>query len=305
MIRFRGTPRLVNAVSIKGKTFVITKGLINTASLKHEWRDDVDDPEEISLTLKGLRPRVDMLKFWQRIPESDAKFVFYKEWRDIAAIPITNYKHWFEKQISPKARNKIRKAQKAGVVVKQVELDDDLVRGIMGVFNESPVRRGKPFWHYGKSFETVKQEMSIDLNHSVFVGAYFGGNLIGFIKFLVEDRYARVTLILDRTSQRDKAPMNGMIAKVIEICAERGIPHFLYTIWRRGEHGSFQESNGFIKIPVPQYFVPLTLRGELALRLNLHKGVKGALPDAAMTSLLELRTKWYSKHGRQAGAALP
>ena len=32
-----------------------------------------------------------MLKFWQRIPETEAKFNYYKEWREIAAIPITTY----------------------------------------------------------------------------------------------------------------------------------------------------------------------------------------------------------------------
>ena len=119
--------------------------------------------------------------------------------------------------------------------------------------------------------------------------------LIGFIKFLVVDRYAMVVLILDKMLHRDKAPMNGMIAKVVEICAERGIPYFTYTVWRRGDHGKFQESNGFESFPVPEYYVPLTGRERLALQLGLHKGIKGAIPEPLMIRLLAWRARWYAQ----------
>src|SRR5688572_4494258 len=106
-IRFRGKPRLVDAVSVLDKTFLLTNGWIRTASLKYEWGEDVEQPEEVVKGLLTVRPRVDMLKFWQRVPETEAKFAYYKEWREIAAIPITTYGHWWEKQVSPKVRNKI------------------------------------------------------------------------------------------------------------------------------------------------------------------------------------------------------
>ena len=93
--------------------------------------------------------------------------------------------------------------------------------------------------------------------------------------------------------------MNSMIAKAVEICAERNIPHVTYTVWRR-DQGQFQKSNGFEKIPVSEYFVPLTLSGKLALALRLHKGLKGALPKQAMVRLLELRRRWYSFRSRHA-----
>ena len=37
----------------------------------------------------------------------------------------------------------------------------------MASLAETPVRRGKPFWHYGKNFETVKSEIS-----SVWIGRF-------------------------------------------------------------------------------------------------------------------------------------
>ena len=178
--------------------------------------------------------------------------------------------------------------------IQEIELSDDLIRGIVAIFNQSPVRRGKPFWHYGRSFESVKEGLAADLGEAMFIGAYFENELIGFIKLLLADRYAMITLILDKTTHRDKAPMNGMIAKAVEICANRKIPYLTYTVWRRRDHGEFQKRSGFEKIRVPEYFVPLTLRGAMALRLGLHKGLRGAIPEGMMVWLLALRTKWYS-----------
>jgi hypothetical protein len=303
-IRIKGVPVSLDAVRIKDQTFIISGKLITTAHLsdKDEWLRDVQDPDEVILGLKVAPIKIDLLRFWQRIPDSDAKFYYYKEWQQIAAIPIKDYNDWLTKQISPSARNKVRKSQKFGVAIQETRLSDELVHGIMEIFNQSPVRRGKRFWHYGKDFETVKKEMSLDLQDSIFITAYHENELIGFIKLYLTDRYAMITLILDKTTHRDKAPMNGMIAKAVEVCSQRKIPHIAYTVWRRGEHGQFQESNGFERIPVPEYFVPLTLRGKLALKLGLHRGVRGLVPERAMIWFLALRTKWYSWKYRQKTA---
>jgi hypothetical protein len=303
-VRFRGRPRTCDAIRIEGQTFIISGKFLKTAGLrreKEEWLEDVNDPETLRAALKNASVKIDLLRFWQRIPDITPKFQYYKEWRQVAAIPVTDYKHWFEKQINPKARNKVRKTSKYGVVIAETELSDQLVRDIMGIFNQSPVRRGKRFWHYGKDFETVKREMSLDLDESIFVTAYYEKELIGFIKLLLSDRYALLTLILDKTNHRNKAPMNGLIAKAVEICAHRKIPYIIYMMWRRGEHGQFQESTGFERMEVPEYYVPLTLKGGIALRLGLHKGLRGAIPERVMVWLLALRAKWYAFRYPQAG----
>ena len=46
--------------------------------------------------------------------------------------------------------------------------------------------------------------------------------------------------------------MNGLISKVVEICATNNIPYLVYSTWRRGDHGEFQASNGFIRTPLPE-----------------------------------------------------
>lgn len=297
-IRWKGVPIRLDAVRAENKVFIISGRFIKTTALKNEWQEDVEDPDGVVRELRACPVTIDLLRFWQRIPEEETKYGYYKKLRYIAAIPVTDYKHWLQKQISSKARNKIKKSAKFGVVIEQTELTDELVRGITNIFNQSPVRRGKRFWHYGKDFETVKREMSLDLNESIFITAYYGKELIGFIKLLFADRYAMLTLILDKINHRDKAPMNGMIAKAVEICAERKVPHITYFMWRRGGHGDFQESNGFERIPVPEYFVPLTFKGAIALRFGFHRGVRGLIPEKLMTWLLALRGKWYSRKTR-------
>jgi hypothetical protein len=294
-IRWKGVPVRLDAVRVENKAFLISGRFIKTAALKNEWQEDIENPEGVIQELRASPAKIDLLRFWQRIPESEPKYAYYHEWRHVAAIPIPDYKHWLEKQVSPKARNKVRKSTKFGVVIEETQLSDELVREIMEIFNQSPVRRGKRFWHYGKSFETVKKEMSLDLDESIFITAYYKNELIGFVKLLLADRYVLVTLILDKINHRDKAPMNGMIAKAVEICAARKVPHIAYYLWRRGGHADFQESTGFERIPIPEYFVPLTLNGAIALRLGLHRGLRGLIPEKMMVWLLAIRARWYAR----------
>jgi hypothetical protein len=295
-VRHKGQPVTVDAAEVNQQIFVVTGRLLRTAALQRYVSEDMSDPVLVSRLLKQLRQRVDVLRFWQRVPHTTPQYGYFREWIDVAAIPVSTHKQWFEKQICQNARNKIRKATRAGLSIRVECLNDELVRGIMAIYNDSPVRRGKRFWHYGKDFETVRAELREDSEKSLFLTAYDGDELIGFIKMLLEDRFARTTLILDKLSRRGKSasPMNSLLSKAVEICADRQIPYFVYSTWRQGEHGHFQQSNGFVKVTLPEYFVPLTLRGRVALLLRLHRGIRGRLPEGVVTWLLDLRARWYA-----------
>ena len=39
----------------------------------------------------------------------------------------------------------MRRAEKRGVVVREVPFDDDLVRGIVEIYDETPIRQGGPY----------------------------------------------------------------------------------------------------------------------------------------------------------------
>jgi hypothetical protein len=294
-ITVRGVATPVDAVRIDGRVFIITRTNtgVRVARLKQEWMEDVVDPARAVDGLRRAGARVDVMTFWERPPIADVRPGYITEIEHVAAIPISTYDEWWNKQIDRKTRNMVRKTEKLGVRIGEVPFDDVLVEGISKIFNQSPVRRGKPFWHYNKDRATVKEEMGRDMDTSVFIGAYFEETLIGFVKLYFTDRYAMITMILDLSEHRDKSPMNGMIAKAVEVCAARGVPHLTYTIVRRGDHGDFQKRNGFVTVDVPRYWVPLTLKGTLALKVGAHRGLTGMLSDDTMTWLLNLRARWY------------
>ncbi len=113
-------------------------------------------------------------------------------------------------------------------MTKLADLDDSFVRGIVGINNETPVRQGRPFWHYQKAFSEVKSENSTYADRNAFVGAYFQDELIGFIRMTYADTVANIVQLLSMTKHYDKRPANALIAKAIEICAERGISYLRY-----------------------------------------------------------------------------
>ena len=179
-----------DSLHIHNKELIVTGRLIRTVRIEQEWYDDVGEPEEIVEGLRQHSIKVDIFTFWQRLPESAPKYKYYMEWDDIAALPVKSYDYWWSKQIKSRTRGLIRKSEKEGVVVREVEFNDDFVRGMVSIFNESAIRQGKPFWHYGKDFETVKREFSRYLFREDLIGAYYKDELIGFIMLGYAGSYA-------------------------------------------------------------------------------------------------------------------
>jgi hypothetical protein len=218
----------------------------------------------------------------------------------IAALPIRSYSFWWEKQIERKARNKIRKAKKKGVTVRMASFDDTFVRGITSIFNETPIRQGRRFLHYGKDFETIKREFNRFLFREEIFGAYLGKELVGFIFLADAGGYTFLGQIISKIAHRDLAPNNALLAKAVERCAEKRIPYLAYALWLDDSLGDFKRSNGFQKFDLPRYFVPLTRRGKLALKLGIHRGWKEAVPKRLRKPLKKLRSRWYGLRWRLA-----
>jgi hypothetical protein len=284
---------MTSTLKLNGHEITISGRVIKCARLQEEWFEDVDDPDALTTALAGGSPRADIFTFWQRLPDTTARHRYYREIDDVAALPITTYEEWWTNQIKSRTRGLIRKSQKQGVVVREAEYTDDFVRGITNIFNETPIRQGRRFWHYGKDFETVKRQFSRYLFREKLIGAYFEGELIGFIMLGFADRYAVTSQIISTIGHRDKGPNNSLMSKAVEICAREGVPYLVYLNWGSGSLSEFKRRNGFQRISLPRYYVPLNLRGELALRLGLHKGLRRALPDSVLLSLKQLRTTWY------------
>lgn len=281
-------------MKLQNVTIVTAGKLVKTAMIWEEWYEDVEDPESFVNSLKQNRVKADIFSFFQRPPEIKPKFDYHMEWESIAVIPIISFDHWWTQQINKNTRQAVKRAAKKGVEVKVVEFNDELVKGITEMYNESPMRQGKPFPHYGKDFDTIKKDHETYLERSTFIGAYYNDQLIGFIKLVDEKEFVDIMQLFSKNEHRDKSPANALIAKAVEFCDEKRIPYLEYGTWIRGGLDNFKRHNGFEKMDVPRYYIPLTYKGTIALKLRLHHGIAGILPEKLLLRLLDVRKKWYA-----------
>jgi hypothetical protein len=301
-IRVAGKNTLVPAAEICGRTVIARGGRIKTVSILDDIvapGELVPDPEAFVSALKQSGLKADVLTFFQRPPEVTPKFNHHFEWDNYAAVDTTNYDAWWEK-LPQEARKNTRRSAKRGVVVKAVHYDDALAQGIHKLCNESPVRQGKPFWHYGKDFETIKREHATFLERSEFIGAYFQDELIGFIKMVYVDRVAFILHILAFNSHYDKMPLNALITKAVETCSQKGVGYFVYDKYVYGNKKDsslveFKRRSGFEQINFPRYYIPLTLKGRIYVSLRLYRGAVGLIPGPVLNVLLKLRDKFYAR----------
>ncbi len=289
-------------IKILGKEIWTRGRLIRIAFLDGEGYQFLEDPEVALRALQESRGRIDLFTFIQKLSDTSPKYSYSMEWDNMAALSISSFDHWITHQIDFKVRNKIRKAEKNGVAVREVPFDDALVQGVHAIYNESPIRQGKRFWHFGKDLEAVRRMNETFLDQSVFIGAFFQGDLIGFVKLVSsEDRsQAGLMQIVSMIQHRDKAPTNALIAQAVRSCAGRGIANLWYANFSYGRKQSdsladFKRHNGFQKVAVPRYYVPLTVKGQMALRLGLHHGITGWIPEPLAAKYRKVRSLWYAR----------
>jgi hypothetical protein len=290
-----GQPAKIRCVDIDGQTYVINRGPVTVVSLEDDWYEDVRDPERVIQAFKSeVDYRADLFTFWQRLPDTEPRFQYHMEWEEIAVLPVKSYDHWFKQQIKSRVRNQIRKAEKEGVTVRETGFDDDFVRGMTAIFNEAPVRQGRRFWHYGKSFETVKSQFSRYIHREHMIAADYQGEMIGLIMLGNAGRFGLTGQIISAIKHRDKATNNLLIAKAVEVCARLGLPYLCYLFWSGDSLAEFKRRCGFEPVRVPRYYVPLTARGRLALKLGAHRGWKAMIPEGLTRKFKHWRSRWYA-----------
>jgi len=289
-------------MELYGKEIRTRGRVIRIAFLDGEGYQFLEDPEAAVEALRQSGTRTDLFTFIQKISDTSPKYQFPMEWDNLAVLPVSTFDNWMAKQIDFKVRNKIRKAGKNGVVVREVPFDDALIEGISAIYNESPVRQGRRFPHYGKDLDTLRRMKATWLDRAIFIGAFLEDQLIGFIKLVSnEDRsQAGLMHILSMIRFRDKAPTNALIAQAVRSCAERGIPYLWYANFSYGKKeedslAEFKRHNGFQKVELPRYYIPLTLAGRMALRVGLHHEIVGQIPEPVAAVFRKIRRRWYAR----------
>jgi hypothetical protein len=67
---------------------------------------------------------------------------------------------------------------------------------------------------------------------------------------------------------------------------------------RMGNHPSldnFKQSNGFTQFQLTRYFVPITRKGRIAIKLGLHRDMKDLLPQSVKRALIPIYN-WTSRN---------
>jgi hypothetical protein len=262
----------------------------------------LDKPETLISGLRNCRTRIDLFTFIQALPDSTPKHKYPMNWDNAAVLAISTFDAWWKGQIDNKTRNMVRKGEKKGLTIREVAFDDNLVRGIWEIYNECPIRQGKRFPHYGMTQDRVREHAGTFLDCSVFLGAFFDGALIGFAKLTMNETCTQAGFmhIVSMIRHREKAPTNALIAQAVRTCATRKIPYLVYSQFaygnkRRDSLSDFKERNGFQRVDIPRYYVPLTPFGKLAFRLGLHRSLIEWLPESLITILRDYRAAWYAK----------
>jgi hypothetical protein len=287
---------------LENRKVMVQGRLCKVAHVDGEGYLFLEDPEAAIATLRRSPAKPDLFTFTRKLPETKPEYSFPFEWDNLAVLSVSTFDHWWKKQVNDKTRNMVRRAEKKGAVIREVPFDDDLVRGIWEIYNETPIRQGRLFPHYGKDISVIRRVSETFLDNSIFIGAFLENKLIGFVKLTLDNRrsQAGVMHIIGMIQHRDKAPTNALIAESVKACASRNISHLVYANFAYGKKAKsslsdFKERNAFQRVDMPRYYVPLTPWGSVAFRLGLHRRLSEHMPESLAAKLRELRTRWYQR----------
>ncbi len=290
----------VTALTMHGVTVVSEGRFFTEARVFDEYwleRKRLPDPDVLIAALRSIRNRPDLFTFTQRVPNTERAYSYRNEPDNYAVLSLTTFDRWLE-HLPASTRRNVRASEKRGLQTRVSAYDDEYVRGIVGIYNETPIRAGRRFWHFGKSPVTVKQENGTFADRSTYLAAYHEGEMVGYLKIVWDEQTAAIMQILSKTSARELRPNNALLAEAVRQCCMRNVKYLLYERYdygnKRGDSLTrFKQSNGFVRVDVPRYYVPLTRKGALVMRLGLHRRAAEHLPEWIAEPIRNWRSKWY------------
>lgn len=306
-ISVRGRWVEVPVLWVNGQRLVVTGKKIRVAGLHdEEWiEEEIKDPEECLRRLRqnNRKLHADIFSFAQKVPATVPLYKYPYDLRSVAVANVSNFKAWWE-SLPQETRKNVRRGQKRGVVLQIRGFDAQVIQGIADVQNESPIRQGRRYPHYGKSLEQVKRDHGAFVDRSDFICAYFGEEFIGCLKLVYRRNVATILQLNSKAAHYDKRPSNMLLAKAAELCEAKGISHLIYGKFNYGTQKQsalreFKERHGFSEMLVPAYYVPLTVWGEICVRLGLYRGFVHFVPQGILSKVLDLRAKWYKLKRQQ------
>jgi hypothetical protein len=300
-IRIKGRWVRVPAVDIGGRKLIAEGRWLKIAVVRSEsmLETELENPDLYIEKLKVNNVlKADIFTFTQKLPSIHPKYSFAMERESIAAIHVVSFNKWWQ-GLPQETRKNVRRSQRRGVTVRIRDFDDELIQGIRGVNDESPMRQGTRNGYYGKSSEETKRLYGEFVGRCDFICAYVGEEMIGFLHLVYRKGIASILNLTTKPSHFDKRPANALLAKAVETCEEKGISHLSYGLYNYGNKRddslrTFKIRNGFEEILMPRYFVPLNRWGDLCMKAKLHRGLIGILPHEVIKLVIVARSVWHN-----------
>lgn len=298
VVRVRGRDIRVPAIDLGTAKLVLQGRWLRSARLfDEELVEDKDFPglEGIRQSIDSSRCGADYLCLARpfsaslRLPDD-----VIRSDDNVAILSTRSFDGWWT-GLPQEARKNARLCDKRGVNVRPAPFDEELVAGIKRIYDETPVRQGRRFWHYGADLERVRELNQTYLSRSQFIGAYHDDRLIGFVKYVTVDRVAVLIQIIAMEAHRDKRAIYGLIRTTVQLCESQGLEVLTYGKYDYGVHrdsslSEFKRRCGFGPFAFSRYCIPLTRTGRLACRKGLHLGLAHMLPLCVTTRLHDVRS---------------
>lgn len=301
-VRIKGRWVRVPVLDVNGNKVIATGSRLRTAFVRGEdmMQDELEDPGLYIRMLKSdanQTLKADIFTFTQKLPATQPKYTYPMEWDSISAIHLVTFTEWWE-DLPQETRKNVRRSCKRNVKISVRGFDDDLIRRIKQVNDDSLLRQGLPNGYFGKSIEETRKLYGEFGGRCDFICACVDEELIGFLHLVYRGDIASILNLTTKPSHSDKRPANALVAKAVELCDEKHISYITYGRYNYGNKRDnplrqFKVRNGFTEVLVPRYFVPLTRWGRLCMKAKLHRGLVGILPHSVIMVGVGARSLWY------------
>lgn len=221
------------------------------------------------------------------------------EWDNRSCLTLSQPQSWVKKQVAKDVREGLRRARREGVEVREIPFDEESFEAIATLFNETPIRQGKRYWHYGKSARQIGEELSPLAGRSVFVGAFLGARLVGFSQIvrLERLRILRTVHVLGSVQAKRVRPVSAMIEWMVQYGWEQGFERLVYGKHNYGGSpndtlAAFKSRHGFRLTPLRVDYHPLSPWGAWFLAAGLHRSPREMIPAELVHTLKGWRARW-------------
>lgn len=185
--------------------------------------------------------------------------------------------------MNKKTRNMVTSSLRAGAKAECVEkMSETTCAQVLRIFKETPFREGRFFPGYYTWTSCRVRNVFRTNEENVSVIATWKGKVVGVSRVRFNDQVAALGQLMSSVEARRgcRGISNLMIAKLVELLAERGVRYLVY-----GKFGvipsldRFKLSNGFRPVTVNYNYVLLSAKARGLAALGLHRR-----PDILLSS---------------------